>query len=113
MDTVLFLLHIRGLIPLLVFYFRVEEKFARGKFRKNSMRSGYLFRGRTISRKIQFREYSENFLHAKNTCYTVYVPNSHIMTNCRHFGERPNRDDMAKMEGRAVRWMSAVADTIS
>ena len=36
------------------------------------MRSGYLFRGRKISRKIQIREYSENFLHAKNTCYTVF-----------------------------------------
>ena len=35
------------------------------------MRSGYLFRGRKISRKIKIREYSENFLHAKNTCYTV------------------------------------------
>ena len=34
----------------------------------------------------------------------------HIMTNCRHFGERPNRDDMAKMKGRGVRWMSDVAD---
>ena len=27
-------LHIRGLIPLLVFYFRVDEKFAGGKFRE-------------------------------------------------------------------------------
>ena len=34
MDIVLFLLHIRGLKPLLVFYFRVEEKFAGGKFRE-------------------------------------------------------------------------------
>ena len=34
MDTVLLLLHIRGLKPLLVFYFRVEEKFAGGKFRE-------------------------------------------------------------------------------
>ena len=34
MDTVLFLLHIRGLKPLLVFYFRVEENFAKGKFRE-------------------------------------------------------------------------------
>ena len=33
MDTVLFVLHIRGLKPLLVFYFRVEEKIAGGKFR--------------------------------------------------------------------------------
>ena len=36
----------------------------------------------------------------------------HIMTNCRHYGERPNRDDMATLEGRAVRWLSTVADTI-
>ena len=34
MDTVLFLSHIRGLKPLLVFNFRVEEKFAGGKFRE-------------------------------------------------------------------------------
>ena len=53
-----------------------EEIFAGGKFRgrkisRNSIRSGYYFRGRKISRKIQIREYSENFLHAKNLCYTV------------------------------------------
>ena len=76
MDIVLFLLHIRGLKPLLVFYFRVEEKFAGGKFRgrkisRNSIRSGYYFRGRKISRKIKIRENSENLLHAKNWCYTV------------------------------------------
>ena len=45
----------------------------------NSICSGYYFRGRKISRKIQIREYSENFLHAKNWCYTVieyeYAPN--------------------------------------
>ena len=34
MDTVLVLLHIRGLIPLLVFYFRVEEKFVEDNFAK-------------------------------------------------------------------------------
>ena len=34
------------------------------------------------------------------------------MTNCRHFGERPNRDEIAGMADGAVRWMSAVADTI-
>ena len=33
MDIVLFVLHIRGLKPLLVFNFRVKEKFAGGKFR--------------------------------------------------------------------------------
>ena len=43
MDAVLFLLHIRGLKPLLVFNFRVEEKF-----------EGLKFRGRKISRKIPF-----------------------------------------------------------
>ena len=43
MDTVLFCVHIRGLIPPLVFNFRVEEKFAGGKFR-----------GRKISREKNF-----------------------------------------------------------
>ena len=37
---------------------------------------------------------------------------NHIMTSCPHFGEIPSKDDIAEMEGRAVRWMSAVADTI-
>ena len=77
MDIVLFLLHIRWLKPLLVFYFRVEEKFAGGKFRgrkfsRNSIRRGYYFRGRKISRKIKIRENSENLVHAKNWCYTVH-----------------------------------------
>ena len=36
MGTVLFLLHIRGLKPLLVFYVRVEEKFAGGISRKDN-----------------------------------------------------------------------------
>ena len=57
------------------------EKFAGGKFRgrkisRNFIRSGYLFRGRKISRKIQIREYSENFLHTKNTCISVV---NHVM----------------------------------
>ena len=37
---------------------------------------------------------------------------NHIMTSCTHFGEIPSKDDIAEMEGRAVRWISAVADTI-
>ena len=41
----------------------------------------------------------------------LYVRRDHIMTNCRHFGKRSNRDGMSKLEGRAVRWLSAVADT--
>ena len=86
MDTVLFLLNIRGLKPLLVFYFRVEEKFAGGKFRgrkisRNSIRSGYYFRGRKISRQIKIRENSENVLHAKNWCYTVLL---HVIFSNEH-----------------------------
>ena len=57
--------------------------FAGGKFRgrkisRNSIRSGYYFRRRKISRKIQIREYSENFLHAKNWCYTVVALDSFL-----------------------------------
>ena len=63
--------------------FSREENFAGGKFRgrkisRNSIRSGYYFRGRKISRKIQIREYSENFLHAKNWCYTVVALDSFL-----------------------------------
>ena len=57
------------------------------------MRSGYLFRRRNISRKIDIREYGESFLHAKNTCYTVLrvsitvaamvLPNSRSLGQCR------------------------------
>ena len=49
-------------------------KFRGRKISRNSIRSGYYFRGRKISRKIPIREYSENFLHAKNWCYTVILP---------------------------------------
>ena len=47
MDTVLFLLHIRGLKPLLVFYFRVEGKFAGGRptFRRMKISRGGNFAG--------------------------------------------------------------------
>ena len=73
MDTVLFLLHIRGLKPLhyIINLFSRGGKFRGRKISRNSIRSGYYFRGRKISRKIKIREYSENFLHAKNWCYTV------------------------------------------
>ena len=47
--------------------------------------------------------YREN----KHTCDL-----NHIMTSCTHFREIPSKDDIAEMEGRAVWWMSAVADTI-
>ena len=44
-------------------------------------------------------------------CGAVTCDLGHIMTNCRHFGERPNRDEIAGMDDRAVRWTNAVADT--
>ena len=64
LDTVLFVLHSRGLKPLLLFYIRVDEKFAGGKFRgrkisRNSIRSGYYFLGKTILRKIKFPKISK------------------------------------------------------
>ena len=37
---------------------------------------------------------------------------NHIVTSCTNFGETSSKDDIAEMEGRAVRWMRAVADTI-
>ena len=54
-----FLLHIIEARPLLEFYFRGEENFAGGKFRgrkisRNSIRSGYYFRGREFRAKSQF-----------------------------------------------------------
>ena len=66
-------LHIRGLIPLLLFYFRLEEKFAGGKFREIPCAVDIYFAVGKFSAKSKFanRPYSEKFLHAKNTCYTV------------------------------------------
>ena len=76
MYTVLFLLNIRGLNPLLVFYFRVEENFAGVKFREIPFAVDIIFAQKSkFTRKIKIREYSENLLHAKNVCYTV-VTNS-------------------------------------
>ena len=76
-------------MPLLEFNFRGEENFAGGKFRaskisRNSIGSGYYFRGRKISRKIKIREYSENFLHAKNWCYTVYFREKTLNNYSKH-----------------------------
>ena len=53
-----------------------------------------------------YRE-SETYVCGAATCDI-----GHIMTNCRRFGERPNRDEIAGIEDRAVRWISVVADTI-
>ena len=54
MDTVLFLLHIRGLKPLLVFYFRVEEKLAGGKFREIPFGVDIIFAGGKFRAKSKF-----------------------------------------------------------
>ena len=67
------LLHIRGLRPLLVFFFRVEEKFAGGKFREIPFAVDIYFAGGKFRAKSKIREYSKNFLHAKNMCYTYTV----------------------------------------
>ena len=44
------------------------------------MRSGYVFRGRKISRKIKIREYSENVLHAKKIRVIQYVVTNSTQT---------------------------------
>ena len=54
MDIVLFLLHIRGLKPLLVFHFRVEEKFAGGKFREIPFGVDIIFAGGKFRAKSKF-----------------------------------------------------------
>ena len=54
MDIVLFLLHIWGLKPLLVFYFRVEEKFAGGKFREIPFGVDIIFAGGKFRAKSKF-----------------------------------------------------------
>ena len=53
-----------------------------------------------------YREY-KHYICGAATCDL-----NHIMTSCTHFGEIPSKDDIAEMEGRALRWMSAVAETI-
>ena len=54
MDTVLFVLHIRGLKPLLVSNFRVEENFAGGKFREIPFAVDIIFAGGNIRAKSKF-----------------------------------------------------------
>ena len=54
MDTVLSLLHIRGLEPPLVFYFRVEEIFAGGKFREIPFGVDIIFAGGKFRAKSKF-----------------------------------------------------------
>ena len=78
MDTVLFC-HVRGLIPLLVFYFRVEETFAGGKFRAIPCAVDIYFAEGTFRAKSKFANIANiYFLHAKSTCYTVHAYIPHI-----------------------------------
>ena len=58
MDIVLFLLHIRGFKPLFVFDFRVEEKFAGGKFREIPFAVDIIFAGEKFRAKSKFAEKS-------------------------------------------------------
>ena len=46
--------HIRGLKPLLVFYFHVEEKFAGGKFREIPFGVDIIFAGGKFRAKSKF-----------------------------------------------------------
>ena len=50
----LFVLHIRGFKPLLVFYFRVDEKFAGGKFREIPFAVDIIFAGGQFRAKSKF-----------------------------------------------------------
>ena len=86
-SRLLFVMYMRRFFAYYRGLDRIRILFSRGlkldgrKISRNSNRSGYYFRGRKISRKIKIREYSENFLHAKNWCYTVFNSATFI---CRH-----------------------------
>ena len=54
MDILLFFLHIRGLKPLLVFYFRAEEKFAGGTFGEIPFGVDIIFAGGKFRAKSKF-----------------------------------------------------------
>ena len=75
MDIVLFLLHIRGLKPLLVFYFRVEEKFAGGKFREIPFGVDIIFAGGKFRAKSKFAKLAKIYSTRKIGViqYIVYM----------------------------------------
>ena len=66
--TVLFLLYIRGLKLLLVFYFRVEEKFAGGKFREIPFAVDIIFAGGTFRAKSKIA----NIYSTRKMCVIQY-----------------------------------------
>ena len=78
MDTVLFLLH----KPLLVFYFRVEEKFAGGKFREIQFAVDIIFAGGKFRAKSKFAKIAKIYSTRKiGVIYIQYSPSL--------FGGRP------------------------
>ena len=73
MDTVLFVLHIRGLKPLLVFYFRVDEKFAGGKFREIPFAGDIIFAGGKFRAKSSFRKIAKFTPREKLVLYSIWL----------------------------------------
>ena len=71
MVTVLFLLHIRGLKPLLVFNFRVEEKFAGGKFREIPFAVDIIFAEGKFRAKSKFAKI--NSTRKIGVIYSIHV----------------------------------------
>ena len=63
MDTVLFFLRIK---PLLVFYFRVEEKFAGGKFREIPFGVDIIFAGGKFRAKSKFAKIAKIYSTRKS-----------------------------------------------
>ena len=66
MDTVLFCLHIRGLKPLLVFYFRAEQKFAGGKFREIPFAVEIIFAGGKFRANSKFAKIAKIYSTRRN-----------------------------------------------
>ena len=75
LDIVLFLLHIRGLKPLLVFYFRMEEKFAGGKLREIPFGVDIIFARGKFRAKSKFAKVAKIYSTRKIGViqYTYYI----------------------------------------
>ena len=77
MDTVLFLLHIRGLNPPIVFYFRVEKKFAGGKFREIPFAVDIIFAGEKFRAKSKLAKIAKIYSTREiGVCVTAYCERS-------------------------------------
>ena len=71
MDTELFVLHIRGLKPLLVFYFRVEENFTGGKFREIPFAVDIIFAGGKFRAKLKFAKITK--IYSTRKIGVIYI----------------------------------------